>query len=526
MMESGTKINHVLISWLGDSDIKNLPNYRNDEKNAGPLYSILKNRAFGEFRELVLFMTPSGIPAGMAENAREEAVRLIGALCRKAGIRLSVLKTPEKFAVADPVSIYQFMSRELERKFGKSREPLRFYYNLTSGTPAMYAIQLHISASSNFAGKALYTIHRAMLGEGENNVFIAPIPASLSQLESGPEQKVELFQEANQKVYDQVRLKVANSRASVLIQGETGTGKSALAAYIHAQDRNRSKNRMIVVNCAALGADASSIISELFGHARGSYTGAETARKGAFLEADQSTLFLDEIAEIPLPFQGMLLRALDTGRIKQFGSEKEEKADVRLIAATNTDLARAIREGRFRSDLYFRLAQYSPQLKPVRHYSPLQKEKLLDYILEDINSRLYPDNKRRLSPEARELLLNHPWYGNIREMKFRLESICLLSEALIKPDDVSEQLEANNIEKFIFSDQSGGENGNLSRILPSKDKNEENSIPKDLKAWLNDWEEHWLRLTSHYYPNSVEAAERLGLKKSTFFNKKEKYNIK
>lgn len=403
------------------------------------------------------------------------------------------------------------MIKALDARITRKEAKVELIYNLTSGTPAMYAIQLHMADSSPFAGTALYTLPPGLCDDPADNVYRASLPNALSRLHASDMAGDQLFDAPNKKIYDQIRLKVANTKASVLIQGETGTGKSALARFIHQMDGRRCKKKLIEVNCAALGSDANSLISELFGHKKGSFTGAMQDRKGAFQEAHQSTLFLDEVGEIPLEHQGILLRALEDGKIKPLGSDKEEMVDARVIAATNVDLPEAIRQGKFRQDLYFRLAQYAPVLKPVRQYSRDHRARLLQNILERVNA----DNglPHELTNDARETLLNYPWPGNIREMKFRLESICLLADDKISREDVLEQLENENMKNSCEPAE-----GN-----PRPDMGEdEGDIPADLKGWLEEREARWMELALRHCGTVEAAAARLGMKKTTFFNRKNK----
>lgn len=198
--------------------------------------------------------------------------------------------------------------------------------------------------------------------------------------------------------------------------------------------------------------------------------------------------------------------------------------DVRIIAATNKNLPAAVREGKFRADLFYRLAQYAPVLKPIREYSPAQKEELLDNLLRKINNEKYFSQPRTLASDAKKILLNHPWDGNIREMKFRLESICLLSDVTITAEDVSEQLAHGMINSSL--PQTVSHNYDASLVsLPEPDMYAEHDIPHDLRKWLDEWESFWIRKALTDSPNIAKAAARLGLKKSTFFSRKTKLGL-
>ncbi len=200
---------------------------------------------------------------------------------------------------------------------------------------------------------------------------------------------------------------VANTDASVVLRGESGSGKEVIARALHANSARRSKP-FVAVNCAALPSDL--LESELFGHARGAFTGANTARKGLFEAADGGTLLLDEVAEIPLGLQAKLLRALQDGEIRRVGESQPFQVDVRLICATHQHLQNAVREGRFREDLYFRLKVFTlvvPPLRERRDDIPLLAAMFLEH-------EKHPT--RRLTPAASRALLNYPWPGNVREL--------------------------------------------------------------------------------------------------------------
>jgi len=222
-------------------------------------------------------------------------------------------------------------------------------------------------------------------------------------------------------IFDTIR-QVAPSRATVLILGESGTGKELIAHAIHNLS-NRNKTRFVAFNCAAFSPQL--IESELFGHERGAFTGAVERRVGRFEQAAGGTLFLDEIAEIDSNVQVKLLRALDPGIFERVGGNQSIRADVRLVAATNRDLASLVREGRFREDLYYRLNVVQirvPSLRERKQDIPL----LANAFLKEISER---DGKafRPLSPDAMECLLQYDWPGNVRELKGAIDSGMTLS---------------------------------------------------------------------------------------------------
>jgi anaerobic nitric oxide reductase transcription regulator len=205
---------------------------------------------------------------------------------------------------------------------------------------------------------------------------------------------------------------VAGSDLTVLITGETGVGKELVANAIHALS-SRAIKPLISLNCAAL--PDTLVESELFGHVRGAFSGASSDRRGKFELADGGTIFLDEVGELPLLVQAKLLRVLQNGQLQRIGSDHEHKVDVRLIAATNRDLAEEVRTGRFRADFYHRLSVYPLRVPPLRERG---RDVLLlaGFFLEENRSRLGLLSLR-LAADAQAMLLRYPWPGNVRELE-------------------------------------------------------------------------------------------------------------
>ncbi len=221
---------------------------------------------------------------------------------------------------------------------------------------------------------------------------------------------------AMHEIFDTIR-QVAPSRATVLLAGESGTGKELIAHAIHNLS-NRNKTRFVAFNCAAFAPQL--IESELFGHERGAFTGAMERRIGRFEQAAGGTLFLDEIGEIDSNIQVKLLRALDPGVFERVGGSQSIHAEVRLIAATNRDLAALVREGKYREDLYYRLNVVQIRVPPLRERKediPLLANTFLKEICERDGKAFRP-----LSPEAMEILLRYEWPGNVRELKGAIDS--------------------------------------------------------------------------------------------------------
>jgi len=231
---------------------------------------------------------------------------------------------------------------------------------------------------------------------------------------------------AMQQVYDLIT-RVAPTQASVLLSGESGTGKELAAETIHLLSRRR-EGVFLAVNCGAIAKTL--IESELFGHERGSFTGAEQGRRGYFEEARGGTLFLDELSDMAPDLQGKLLRVLETGRILRVGSSDSVPVDVRVIAATNRDPAKLVQDGVLREDLFYRLNVFPISMPPLRQRGG-DIELLAEHFLAHLNAR--DETKKRLSPEARVRLLDYGWPGNVRELKNAVERAAILADAAIGP---------------------------------------------------------------------------------------------
>jgi two-component system response regulator FlrC len=226
---------------------------------------------------------------------------------------------------------------------------------------------------------------------------------------------------------------IANSDASVLITGESGTGKEVMAKYLHARSR-RAARPFISINCAAIPEQL--LESELFGHEKGAFTGAVARRIGKFEEANGGTLLLDEISEMDFRLQAKLLRAIQERLIDRVGGSKPVPVDIRILATSNRNLADAVRDGRFREDLWFRLNVVNLKLPPLRE-RPGDVAALAEHFVEKY-AKANGLPKRTLSPAAREQLLRAPWPGNVRELENTLHrAVLLASGEVIGPEAIS-----------------------------------------------------------------------------------------
>jgi transcriptional regulator with PAS, ATPase and Fis domain len=287
---------------------------------------------------------------------------------------------------------------------------------------------------------------------------------------------------------------VARNDATIFIEGESGTGKELIARYIH-HTGLRAAGPFVAVNCGAL--PESLLESELFGHVKGSFTGAFADQKGLFEAADGGTLFLDEISETGPAFQVKLLRILEDGRVRRVGGTNERQVNVRIIASTNREIARLVHEGRFRQDLYYRLKVVPIALAPLRK-RPADIRPLAEHFLTLYANRMGRKHLR-FSPEAITRLEAYPWPGNVRELGNAIERALIFCPAdLIRPIDLL-----------------------LEPCVAPADGRE---AAADLS--LASMEEiHLRRVLEHFRWNQRQAARALGIGYNTLWRKLKHYGI-
>ncbi|MBQ2027580.1 MAG: sigma-54-dependent Fis family transcriptional regulator [Alistipes sp.] len=295
-----------------------------------------------------------------------------------------------------------------------------------------------------------------------------------------------------------VALRVASTDLTVLVTGESGVGKEFFPKVIHAHS-SRKHNKYVAVNCGAI--PEGTIDSELFGHEKGSFTGAIEARKGYFEEADGGTIFLDEVGELPLATQVRLLRVLQTGEFMRVGSAKVQKTNVRVVAATNSNLQKAIADGRFREDLYYRLNTV-PITVPALRKRPEDIYVLFRRFASDVAAQ-YKMPAIALTDEARTLLENYYWRGNIRQLKNVAEQISAIEESR----DISAQILA----KYLTDDTSAA-SPSLNQSAKIDDMNSEREllykILFDMRSDINDLKRMVADLHSGYYSYSTTTPAR------------------
>lgn len=297
--------------------------------------------------------------------------------------------------------------------------------------------------------------------------------------------------------------RVASTNLPVLITGESGTGKEIVARAIHRRSP-RVEEPFVAVNCGALPAEL--IESELFGHTRGSFTGATVDRRGLWQEADHGTVFLDEITETSLAFQVKLLRALQEGEIRRVGSNQTQRVDVRVIAATNRDAEAEVEQGRFRQDLLFRLNAVTIHLPPLR-----ERRDDIRPLAKYFAGRTIDAGPIGFSKEAFWMLENYEWPGNIRELENAIVRATALCDQIVRPEDLPERIRRSFKNASKDSDPSrSADAGRDDEVLLSLSEIERR---------------HILRVLAHTSGNKQAAARVLGIDRTTLQRKLERYDL-
>jgi len=331
----------------------------------------------------------------------------------------------------------------------------------------------------------------AEAGEGGDRYFVPDCPSGIPIVGRSP---------SIRKTLDLLRLVAATPVDPVLVVGETGTGKELAAQAIHVLRKGADRS-FVAVNCATLTANL--LESELFGHVRGAFTGADRETTGLFETAGDGTIFLDEISEMPLELQAKLLRVLQEKRFRKVGGTRDIPCHATIIASSNRDLVRESRAGTFRQDLYYRLAVFPIHLAPLRSADRREDISLLaEYFLE--TSPLAADGKaRRLSDDARGRLLSHNWPGNVRELKNVVDRALIL-----------ERTETITLDSLVL-DVEPGEDGEASPVeMPAADFSLETAERLFITRALR--ETGWQR---------TRAAALLGITRATLHAKLKRYSI-
>ena len=303
----------------------------------------------------------------------------------------------------------------------------------------------------------------------------------------------------------------ARTDSTILITGESGTGKDVLTRFIHSKSSRRA-TPLITVNCGAL--PETLFESEFFGHERGAFTGASTLRRGLLEAADGSTLFLDEVGDMPPQMQVKLLHFLEQGRFRRVGSTRDQSADVRVIAATNRHLAEEVEQKRFRADLYYRLNVISLHVPPLRE-RPEDIPKLVEHFLQIYRQR-FNRPALKLSDGTRQLLQSHPWPGNVRELRN-----CLERAAALSTGDV---IEADQIWAPAVKAAGSGTGEPEPGVSRNGSNSHSPSRVSALPSTLEELErEHILRVLKESNENRERAAAILGISSRTLYRKLREY---
>ena len=427
----------LLISWIGKADLQAPKEEQRVGK--GPIAQALST---GSYDTAVLVSDyPKEVVAPFLNWLRLQTAAAVT-------VRHEPLSSPTDFG-----QIYEAAVRVVIEAFEHHGKDSELIFHLSPGTPAMAAVWI-ILAKTRFPAELIessqeYGVQTASVPFDISAEFIPDLlrvpDERLEQLTAGLPPEAPEFADIIHRSRVMARLvakarRVAPRSVSVLIEGESGTGKELLARAIHRASPRRDQP-FKAVNCGAIPAEL--VESELFGHEKGAFTGADRRKTGYFEDADGGTLFLDEVGELSPPAQVKLLRILQEGEVIRVGSTTPLKVDVRIIAATNRTLTEEIAMGRFREDLFYRLAVASLQLPPLRDRKG-DLSLLIDRLLKKVNDDLAQEpgyEHKKLSPGARNILISHPWPGNVRELLNTLHRAAIWTSGhTIRSEDVREAL--------------------------------------------------------------------------------------
>ena len=499
---------NILICWIGFTDLK--ASKQENGVGLGPICQATKHFLYDE---IVLI-------SDRPPKETQEYIKWLKTQCDAGIVSHTVdLLSPTHFG-----SIYENATRViLETKERFSADEIKLSYHLSPGTPAMAAVWIIIAK----------TRHPATLIESskKEGVKIASIPFDISaefipDLLRGPDERLEKLAESlppeapefnniihrcqsMSRVITKARV-IAPRSISTIIEGESGTGKELLARAIHNASPRKNKP-FVALNCGAIPTEL--IESELFGHEKGSFTGADRKKIGYFEAANKGTIFLDEIGELPVAAQVKLLRAIQEKAIVRIGSTKPVEIDVRIIAATNRNLIDEIAAGKFRSDFFYRIAVAVLKLPPLRERKG-DIGLLIDGLLKRINDESVDEpgyEHKKLYASAKNILINHSWPGNVRELQNTLRRAAIWSaDATIDVDDVREAILPVGIERQDdLLDRPLGDGFKISKLMETLAK-------------------HYLdRALNEAAGNKSKAAKLIGLPNyQTFSNWMKKYDVK
>jgi DNA-binding NtrC family response regulator len=435
----------MLVSWIGTADLR-APD-AGGEADIGPVAQAIKARQF----DRVLLLADQD-KAAVRKYEGWLRAKIIGKPRTHLNLEHVELTSPTNFD-----EIYTTVTDTLEKSLRELRERPHLTFHLSPGTPAMAAIWV-ILGKTRYKAELIQSSRQKGVETASMPFDIALSPQFVTDVLRIPDKQLEKLSAGSseaasgfddiihqstsmRRLIDKAR-KAAPRSVPVLIEGESGTGKELLARGIH-QASTRSGKAFQVVNCGAIPLGL--VESELFGHEKGSFTGATRKHVGHFEAADRGTLFLDEIGELPLQAQVKLLRAVQEGEVLRVGGTVVKNVDVRIIAATNRDLAAEVAAGRFREDLFYRLAVLIIKVPPLRDRDD-DLGLLIDGLLKRINEQTErskePGFRRKtLSSDARKILMREVWPGNIRQLENTLRrAMVWADEDVVSPEEIMEAI--------------------------------------------------------------------------------------
>ncbi|MBQ7607136.1 MAG: sigma 54-interacting transcriptional regulator [Desulfovibrionaceae bacterium] len=456
----------VLISWIGKTDIRTIQSGAVDIRELGPLRYLAR-------------ALPCDVFYILASQELECHETLVMDNLRE--LLPSVTIVFEKTGLEDPssyIDVYDVTERFFD-KYNLTPQSANYIFNLTPGTPTTQAIMLYFSHVRYPASKTYRTLDPRYCPEGDLYREIQ-LPFKIPELAWQSEPAAQIDQDEQRDVLE---IFAPAAEVNILLLGETGVGKSHFARQIH-EASGRGKKEFVSVNCAlAMGGDVTALHSTLFGHKKGAFTGAVNDRKGAFLSARGGTLFLDEIGEIPISVQATLLSAIQDREITPLGSDKAEMVrDVRIISATNRNLLEDVRKGRFREDLYSRIAMLPVTLPPLRDIAQ-NAPKAFEQIVREYLDRFAEKRGRKLSisPEGMRMLLQHDLPGNRRQ----LEHVLLLA-GIVSSYKACDVIPGYLISRYLHASWPAKR---IQQSVPLAERFfdiREQELPHNLEAWLKD----------------------------------------
>jgi len=496
----------ILICWIGFTDLK--ASTGKEDVGLGPIAQAATSLSFDEIHLI----------SDRPESEDAIYIKWLNSKCAsKIILHKTELSSPTHFG-----EIYESAVKVLEEATPRYSEDIALTFHLSPGTPAMAAVWIILSK----------TRYPATLIESsiEKGVKVASVPFDISaeflpDLLRGPDSRLEklsagLPPEAPEfenivhrsRIMSRVITKarhIAPRSVPVLIEGETGTGKELLARAIHEASPRKGKP-FLAVNCGAIPSEL--IESELFGHEKGAFTGADKQKSGYFEASNTGTLFLDEVGELPMSAQAKILRALQEKEITRLGATQPIKFDVRIMAATNRNLIDEVAAGHFRSDLFYRIVVAVLKLPPLRE-RPGDISLLIDWLLDQINQDSVDEpgyKYKKISAVAKNLMIQHTWPGNVRELQNTLRRAAIWS--------VDPTIDAQDITEAMLPMASSANDNLLDRPI---------SDGVNLLQLIEKLSQHYLkRALDEAGGNKTKAAKLVGLPNyQTFSNWLKKYGF-